>query len=106
MLSIKFEFEQQPKNKTWQNILDVFHNLDLGILSDKSLLQVNGFIAKEFFYELGSIIFKDGNKAKPGISLWFKSKEKDKKFSLQSIENKAPVIVEFDIDIEAKRIFI
>ena len=70
--STNFESEQKPKIETWQDILYVFPNLlDLGIPSTESLLRVNGFMAKEFSYELGNIIFKDGNKAKTGISLWY-----------------------------------
>jgi hypothetical protein len=103
-VSTKFEFnkQQEPKIDTWQEILNVFPNLDLGILSTESLLRVNGFMAKEFSYELGQIIFKDGNKAKTEISVWYESNEEDEDFSLQSIKNKIPVIVEFDIGIEAK----
>jgi hypothetical protein len=74
----------------------------LGISPTESLLQVNGFMAKEFSYELSSIIFKDGNKAKTEISLWYKLTDEDEDFSLSSVANKKPVIVEFDIDIEAK----
>jgi hypothetical protein len=60
-------------------------------------------MAKEFSYELGNIIFKDGNKAKTEISLWYESTEEDDEdFSLSLIKNKIPVIVEFDIGIEAK----
>ena len=98
--STKFEFKQKPKLDSWQDILSVFPNLDLGISPTESLLRVKGIMVKEFSYELGSIIFKDGNKAKTEISLWYKSTEEDEEFS--SIENKTPEIVEFDIDIEAK----
>jgi hypothetical protein len=34
--------------------------------------------------------------------LWYDSTEEDENFSLSSTENKIPVIVEFDIGIEAK----
>ena len=109
--STNFEFEQLPKFKTWQDILNIFPNLDLSIQSDENLLPVNGFIAKEFSYKLGTIEFKDKNIAETGISLWYKmsliegpieKSIKDKDFSLQSIKEKIPDIVEFDIDIKAK----
>ncbi len=101
--STKFEFKQQkPKLETWKDILSVFPNLDLGFSPTESLLQVNGFMAEEFSYELGNIIFKDGNKAKTEISLWYKSTDEDEYFLLESFANKKPVIVEFDIGIEAK----
>ena len=97
---LKFEPEQKPKIETWQDILDVFSNLkDLGITSTESLLRVNGFMAKELSFELGNIVFKDGNKAKTGFSLWYETTEEDKDWSFA---NKKPVIVEFDIGIEAK----
>lgn len=75
--STNFESEQQPKLETWQDILNIFPNLDLGIQSDECLLPVNRFIAKEFSYKLGIIKFKDGNKAETGISLWYKMPLKD-----------------------------
>jgi hypothetical protein len=96
---LKFEPEQKPKLETWQDILNIFSNLDLGISSTESLLRVNGFMAKELSYELGNIVFKDGNKAKTEFSLWYEPTEEDKDWSF---ENKKPVIVEFDVSIEAK----
>ena len=106
--STNFESEQQPKLETWQDILNIFSNLDLGIQSDEGLLLVNRFIAKEFSYKLGIIKFKDENIAETGISLWYKMPSteesmEDNDFSLDSIKNKTPLIVEFDIDIKAKK---
>jgi hypothetical protein len=100
--SAKFEFKQQkPKLETWQHILSVFPDLNLDISSTESLLRVNGRIVKEFSYELGIIRFNDGNIANTEISLWYMSTEDDKNFELDSIKNRIPDIVEFDIDIES-----
>ena len=102
--STKFEFkpQQKPKLETWQDILSVFPNLlDLGISPTENLLPVNGFMAKEFSYELGNLNFGNGNESKTEISLWYLSNETDKNFSLSSIANKVPLIVEFDIDVKA-----
>jgi hypothetical protein len=90
-VSTKFDFKQKPKIDTWQNILSVFPKLGISISPEEHLLQVNDFIAIEKSLELGSIIFKDGNKAKIEVSLWYLSNE-----------NTPPVIVEFDIDINSK----
>ena len=58
-------------------------------------------MAKEFSYVLGSIRFGDENEAKTEINLWYLSNETDKDFSLPSIANKVPLIVEFDIHVKA-----
>jgi hypothetical protein len=89
--STKFDFKQKPKINTWQNILSVFPKLGISISPEENLLQVNDFVAIEKSLELGSLIFKDGNKAKIEVSLWYLSNE-----------NTPPVIVEFDIDINSK----
>ena len=89
--SADFKTSQMPKFETFQDVLVLTPLLDnLGIPSSEILTKVNNFEAKELSYDMGTVRFDDDKgKAKVQLSLWY-------------LSDQSPVIVEFDIDAEAK----
>jgi hypothetical protein len=70
----KFEDHKKPKLKTFQDIVSIYPNpKSLSIAPDKNLKKVNKFVAKEIFYNLGDIVFPDGNKIVSEMSMWYLS---------------------------------
>jgi hypothetical protein len=89
--SADFKTSQVPKFETFQDVLMIAPTLEnLGIPSTEMLTKVNNFEAKEISYDMGTVSFdRDKGKANVQLSLWY-------------LSDQSPVIVEFDIDAEAK----
>ena len=89
--SADLQTNEKPKFDTYQDILSLYPHLnDLGISSAEKLVKVNEFEVKEVSYDVGKIKFGDDNdRAKVQLSLWY-------------LSSKSPIIVEFDIDLDAK----
>lgn len=89
--SADFKTNQVPKFETFQDVLMIAPTLEnLGIPSTEMLTKVNNFEAKEISYDMGTVSFeRDKGKANVQLSLWY-------------LSDQSPVIVEFDIDAEAK----
>ena len=88
--SVNLDYEKPPELNKFQDLLSIFPNLKLDVPSNENLLIVNGFVAKEISCTLGKLKFNDGSEVRLQYSLWHLSKKK------------TPVMVEFDIDVEAK----
>lgn len=89
--SADLETNEKPEFDTYGHLLSLYPHLDdLGIASTEKLTKVNEFEVHEISCDLGGMKFGDDNdKAKVQIGLWYLSAE-------------SPIIVEFDIDLEAK----
>lgn len=89
--SADFKTRKMPKFKTFQDVLMLMPHLNnLGIPSTEILTKVNDFEAREISYDMGTVRFdNDKGKAKVQLSLWY-------------LSDQSPVIVEFDMDAEAK----
>jgi hypothetical protein len=88
--SAESKTNQRPKFYTVRDLLMLTPPLnDLGISPTEALTKVNEFEVKEISYDLGTIKYDDDSgKAKVQLSLWYMS-------------GKSPVIVEFDVDVDA-----
>lgn len=88
-ISTKFKSKKYPNLDTYQNIADIFPNLNLDILENERLSKVNGVQVDEFSYYLGSIEYHDAMDGEMQLGIWHDV-------------SKSPIIAEFDIDVKAK----
>ena len=88
--SVEFENSEEPQFDTYMDILSLYPHLDIGISPDEGLAKVNQFEAEEISHKLGKILYESEIKAKTEIGIWYLPKK-----------DESPIIVEFDVEIEA-----